>query len=64
MQLIAPPLYVMTTACLDKAAGIEALNTAIAAVKRVIEARGGQLNVKMAVRRRVGDAGAAALRAH
>ena len=53
VQLIAPPLYVMTTSCLDKAAGISALEDAIAAVKRVIDARGGQLNVKMAVRRDV-----------
>ena len=50
VQLIAPPLYVMTTQCLDKVAGIGALTAAIAATKKVIEAKGGQLNVKMAVR--------------
>lgn len=50
VQLIAPPLYVMTTSCLDKVAGIDALTAAIGAVKAVIEARGGQLFVKMAVR--------------
>lgn len=37
VQLIAPPLYVMTTTCLDKAAGIAALTDAIAAVKAAIE---------------------------
>ena len=49
VQLIAPPLYVMTTQCLDKVAGIAALTAAIAATKKVIDAKGGQLNVKMAV---------------
>jgi len=48
VQLIAPPLYVMTTSCLDKAAGVEALNAAIAAAKAEIEKRGGQLAVKKA----------------
>lgn len=47
---MAPPLYVMTTACLDKAAGIAALSAAIDAIKGVIEAKGGQLAIKMAVR--------------
>lgn len=48
VQLVAPPLYVMTTTCLDKAAGIAALTDAIAAVKAVIDAKGGQLAVKSA----------------
>lgn len=48
VQLIAPPLYVMTTTCLDKAAGIDAMNRAVAAAKAEIEARGGQLAVKKA----------------
>ena len=48
MQLIAPPLYVMTTTCLDKASGMEAMNLAVAAAKAEIEKRGGQLAVKKA----------------
>ena len=48
VQLIAPPLYVMTTTCLDKAAGMEAMNRAVAAAKAEIETRGGQLAVKKA----------------
>ena len=48
VQLIAPPLYVMTTTCLDKAAGIEAMTRAVAAAKAEIDARGGQLAVKKA----------------
>ena len=48
VQLIAPPLYVMTTTCLDKAAGMEAMNRAVAAAKAEIEARSGQLAVKTA----------------
>jgi translation initiation factor 2 subunit 1 len=48
VQLIAPPLYVMFTTCLNKEQGITALSDAIAVVKGVIEARGGSLVVKMA----------------
>lgn len=48
VQLLAPPLYIMTTACLEKAVGISALNDAIEAVRAVIERRGGQLNIKKA----------------
>lgn len=48
VQLIAPPLYVMTTSSLDKIAGIEALTAAIAACKAEIEAAGGQIFVKRA----------------
>ena len=48
VQLIAPPLYVMTTTCVDKAAGVDALTAAIAAAKAEIEKRGGQLAVKKA----------------
>lgn len=48
VQLIAPPLYVMTTSSLDKVAGIEALTAAIAACKEEIEAAGGQIFVKRA----------------
>lgn len=48
VQLIAPPLYVMTTSSLDKLAGIEALTAAITACKEEIEAAGGQIFVKRA----------------
>lgn len=48
VQLIAPPLYVMLTSTLDKAAGIDVLNGAIAAAKAEVEKHGGQLAVKKA----------------
>jgi translation initiation factor 2 subunit 1 len=48
IQLIAAPLYVMTTTTLDKLAGVDALTAAIAAVKAVIDAKGGSLVVKKA----------------
>jgi len=47
INLIAPPLYVMLTQCLDKQAGIQALQTAITAIEEVIKARGGTMRVKI-----------------
>jgi len=48
VQLIAPPLYVMLTTTLDKAAGVAALLAAIEAIKTVLEAKGGRVQVKSA----------------
>ena len=48
VQLIAPPLYVMLTTTLDKAAGIAALTASIDAIRAVLEAKGGRLVVKTA----------------
>lgn len=50
INLIAPPLYVMLTSSLDKAAGIQALEKAIEAISEVCKARGGVMKVKMAPR--------------
>ena len=50
INLIAPPLYVMLTSSLDKAAGVQALDKAIAAIDEVIKARGGIMKIKMAPR--------------
>lgn len=50
INLIAPPLYVMLTQCLDKPAGIQALEKAIAAIDEVIKAKGGVMKVKHAPR--------------
>jgi len=50
INLIAPPLYVMLTSSLDKAAGIQALDKAILAVDEVIKSRGGFMKIKMAPR--------------
>jgi translation initiation factor 2 subunit 1 len=46
IQLIAPPLYVITTVCLDKQRGIQILTDAIQLVKASIESDGGALNIK------------------
>jgi translation initiation factor 2 subunit 1 len=50
INLIAPPLYVMLTQCLDKQAGIQALDKAIASIEETIRARGGVMKVKIAPR--------------
>ena len=47
IELIAPPLYVMLTTSLEKDPGIELLQQAIEHCKAKIEARGGQLTVKV-----------------
>merc|ERR1712137_1491682 len=49
-QLVATPLYVLTTQTLEKEPGIKVLNDAIEAVRKKIEAAGGKLNVKEAPR--------------
>lgn len=46
IKLVAPPLYVVTTASLNKHTGIEALNVALAAVRKEITGRKGNFAVK------------------
>jgi translation initiation factor 2 subunit 1 len=50
MRLVAPPLYVLTTATLDKAAGIAALTAATEAAAATAAAAGGRLVVREAAR--------------
>jgi len=47
INLIAPPLYVVTTTSLDKDKGVDLLKEAIAAVRAVITEKKGSMNVKM-----------------
>lgn len=47
VRLVAPPLYVLMTQCMDKTKGIDALNKAIAAIEATITQCGGQIVVKM-----------------
>eukprot|EP00882_Tetradesmus_deserticola_P015338 GHRQ01016338.1.p1 GENE.GHRQ01016338.1~~GHRQ01016338.1.p1 ORF type:complete len:332 (+),score=149.09 GHRQ01016338.1:314-1309(+) len=50
MKLVAPPLYVLTTATLDKAKGVEVLNAACEACQKSIEGAKGKMSVKEAAR--------------
>ena len=47
VRLVSPPLYVLTSTCLDKSTGIARLEEAIVDIKTSIEAAGGGLSVKM-----------------
>jgi translation initiation factor 2 subunit 1 len=47
VKLVSPPLYVLTSTCLDKAVGITRLEEAIVDIRKSIEASGGNLVVKM-----------------
>lgn len=47
VKLVSPPLYVLTSTCLDKALGITLLENAIVDIRKSIEAAGGNLTVKM-----------------
>lgn len=47
VKLVSPPLYVLTSQCLDKNVGIALLEQAIVDIRTSIEAAGGKLNVKM-----------------
>jgi translation initiation factor 2 subunit 1 len=47
IKLVAPPLYVVTTAALQKAAGLEALNVALAAVEKEILMKRGKYVCKV-----------------
>jgi translation initiation factor 2 subunit 1 len=47
VKLVSPPLYVLTSHCLDKNIGISTLEVAIQAIKASIKAAGGGCVVKM-----------------
>ncbi|KAL7946483.1 translation initiation factor 2, alpha subunit [Trichoderma barbatum] len=47
VRLVSPPLYVLTSTCIDKAQGITRLEEAIVDIRTSIEAAGGNLTVKM-----------------
>lgn len=47
VKLVSPPLYVLTSQCLDKSSGIARLEQAINEVKASIEGADGKLVVKM-----------------
>ncbi|RDA95118.1 hypothetical protein CP533_2145 [Ophiocordyceps camponoti-saundersi (nom. inval.)] len=47
VKLVSPPLYVLTSTCLDKNLGIARLEEAIGDIRKSIEAAGGHLTVKM-----------------
>ncbi len=49
INLIAPPLYVMTTQTLERAEGLAKLNGALSKIKDLIEDAGGVFNVKQVV---------------
>lgn len=46
-KLVAPPLYVLMTQCMEKSAGLELMNLAIEKIESVIRAANGQIVVKM-----------------
>lgn len=47
VKLVAPPLYVLTSQCLDKTLGIQQLEVAIENIGTKIRESGGNLTVKM-----------------
>lgn len=47
VRLVSPPLYVLTSTCLDKNVGIQRLEEAIVDIRTSITSTGGQLIVKM-----------------
>lgn len=49
INLIAPPLYVMTTSTPERADGLKALESAIEKIKETINQLGGVFNIQMAV---------------
>lgn len=48
VKLVSPPLYVLTTQCLEKAVGIKTLDEAIERIRASIVKAGGALDIKMA----------------
>lgn len=48
VKLVSPPLYVLTSQCLDKNIGIAKLNQAIGEIENNIRANGGSCETKMA----------------
>ena len=49
INLIAPPLYVVTTQTLERQEGLALLNTAVQRIQELIEAAGGVFDMKQAV---------------
>ncbi|TVY17212.1 Eukaryotic translation initiation factor 2 subunit alpha [Lachnellula arida] len=47
VKLVSPPLYVLTSTCLEKAVGISTLEASIIDIRKNIEAAGGSCIVKM-----------------
>ncbi len=47
VKLVSPPLYVLTSTCLEKAVGIQTLEAAIVDIRSNIEGSGGNCIVKM-----------------
>lgn len=47
VKLVSPPLYVLTSTCLEKSLGITRLQEAIADIRKSIQGAGGNLSVKM-----------------
>lgn len=47
VKLVSPPLYVLTSTCLDKNLGISRLEDSIIRIRKSIEEAGGTLTVKM-----------------
>lgn len=47
VRLVAPPLYVIITQCMDRHRGLSLLDSAIARINESITGAGGQLVVKM-----------------
>ncbi|KAF4970264.1 hypothetical protein FSARC_2670 [Fusarium sarcochroum] len=47
VKLVSPPLYVLTSTCLEKAVGITRLEEAIVDIRKSIEGASGHLTVKM-----------------
>lgn len=48
VKLVSPPLYVLTSQCLDKNVGISTLEEAIGEIEKSIKGAGGSIHVKMA----------------
>lgn len=48
VKLVSPPLYVLTSQCLDKTTGIQTLEKAILEIEENIKAAGGNCSVRMA----------------
>jgi translation initiation factor 2 subunit 1 len=46
VKLVSPPLYVLTSTCLEKTVGIQTLEAAIVDIRKNIEAAGGNCIVK------------------
>ena len=49
INLIAPPLYVVTTQTLERQEGLAILNTAVSRIQELIEESGGVFEMKQAV---------------